>query len=154
MTKRDHVQILLDALLSQGSETPSIRVDQVKGLESAVRDVRECVDLLSTLAGAVEHSGDTRTVVMAIPIAVTTEISLAAPTGMEFDYDPTDAPTVYLYPGEDFLIDADEEYRKVVSTGSHLHALFRSWRDALEAEHGWEFNNYVLLWYSPRSSKV
>ncbi|MEA3028883.1 MAG: hypothetical protein QOJ53_567 [Sphingomonadales bacterium] len=152
MTELDDVQILLDALHSQGGGTASIRLDQLAGLEGRVRDTRGYVDLLSGLAHKLELAGDTRTAVMAIPVSVTEKICTQGPTSIEFEGDASDSPTVYLYDGEDFLIDADEEYRKIVPTGSDLRAIFRSWRDAQAAEDGWEFNNFVFVWPPSTSS--
>lgn len=143
------VGILRDALLAQGGGTASIRLDQVPGFDAPDGGTGAYVDLLSELAQERALTENGATIIMAIPVSVTEEICTLGPASLDFESDDDDCPTVYRHHGDDFLIEADEEYRKVIPTGSDLNALFRSWRDAQAAEHGWEFNNFVFLWTSP-----
>ena len=90
--------------------------------------------------------GDDRTLLLVLPLPSTNQAQVTPPLTLDIKLDPMVSASFYLRIDNNFLIEAEEEYRKYILYDPSLKILFRSWRDCLAAEKDWEFNNDMFVW--------
>jgi len=107
-----------------------------------------CLELFKEVVTRLRERGENREIIMSIPLADSKAVRIEYPKNIKRLSRTFEPPSIYLHMQRDFLIQADEEYRKLLVEAPDLVILFRSWRGHEAAAKGWEFSNCVFLWNS------
>lgn len=142
--------VLGDKLLALGGPNVSRHLDELIDFPPAVSNYGEwCFRTFLELVNYLRAIGDSRTIVWVIPVSVSDGLKVNdSPkiSDVTVEFLPS---TVYLLSKNDIFSDCAEEFRYRIllpTQDRRIGAIYRSWRDVVGAEHGWEFNNDIYLW--------
>lgn len=147
----DFAVTIAQKLLSQDSHLVSLDLDDIPdGLEE-LRANYDIVSFAERIRAKLDNEGDARKLILAFPMEATRHLTIEIPSGIDIDQIAESLATIYLHGSDDFLIEANEEYRRVIKRNG-VNAIFRSWRTAEGAKHDWEYENCIFLWMNARTA--
>lgn len=144
---------LASLLVAKRERNPSFDIEDGYSILGTPQEECTVLTYLKLLRETDSHLlelGDVRVPILAIPLFASDFIVVDSSediVGREIDR--FEVPVAYLHSSYEFLIEADEEYRKSIPLAGRANAIFRSWRSKEGTERNWEFNNTLFLW-SPR----
>jgi hypothetical protein len=151
MTKIDHAACAIAAALHPlGPGSVSRHLDEIYSDQPDAPYGEWCMQIFDIARSLLRKRGEQRLFVMVISISVTDHLVTSAISPAEVT-DPITPATFYLLTGDEFFIDAPEEYRATMSAPAAAFATFRSWRS--DYDDGPEFNNDIYVW-SPFTLKA
>lgn len=106
------------------------------------------VEMLMKVGRRFQKINDDRNLLLVVVMEPTDYVSITYPKSNDFSLEINCPAIFYLNPSETFLIDADEEYRKIISIHKRINVLYRSWRSKEFSDNGWEFANDIFVTYS------
>ena len=108
-----------------------------------------CLTFLNGVTQAVRRLGDQRSIILTIGLPESSGMQPIQAIDLNRTSLPPAEATVYLFNGQDFLIEACEEYRRAIDIPpgfDGFSGVYRSWRSSAAEENGWNFSNDIYLW--------